>query len=136
MRHFSVIELVSREVYHRFRDDSIYLFDLQMLLTIDAVRSYFGKTIVNTWSMGGDLNYRGYRAFNENIGSERSMHHFGRAFDFTVENVKADIILKEIKAKPSLFPYITRMYKVTDNTVHIDNKGERKGGKIHIFKKG
>lgn len=137
MKYFIPQELVSRKVFEKFREDSVELFDSRILTTIDAIREYYGlPVIVNTWLWGGNLQFRGYRAFDEDIGANRSMHHFGKAIDFTVENVKADIILKEIQAKPALFPYITRMYKVTDNTVHIDNRGERKGGKIHIIKKG
>lgn len=133
MKYFTIMELVSKDIFTQYGSDAIYKLDKNMLLTIDSIRAYFGKVIINTWCWGGSNQYRGYRADNEQIGADKSMHHFGRAFDITIDKMKADIILDELQNKSSLFPFITRMYKVTENTVHIDNKGIRENGKISII---
>ena len=134
MKYFTPAELVSKKVFLKFGVDSLELFDNRILTTLDAIREYYNMpVIVNTWPWGGRLQYRGYRAIDEDIGADRSMHHFGKATDFSVNGLDAETILYNLRDNSAVFNYITRMYKVTDSTVHIDIKGTREDGKIKII---
>ena len=122
--YFSIEELVPEytlKAMFKAGADPWLLFDDRVLWTADELRKRYGTAFINDWPFGGYHHHRGYRPFDCKDGAEYSQHKFGRAFDVTFYNVKADEIRDDIRNTPSMrvFQYIRR---VEDNVgwLHYD----------------
>lgn len=119
---FKPQELVSKWLFDNINRDIIFqLFDNRLLLTIDYLRTRYGKMVINNWSTGGNLNDCGFRDSNSKTGTIFSQHRYGRAIDLhptetTVDLIRSDIINKKY---PDTFKYITCI-EMDVSWLHID----------------
>lgn len=85
------------------------LLDDRIIWTADKLRERFGKAIINNWSFGGDLQFRGFRPLGSSVGSALSQHKFGRAIDINFESATAEEVRQDLKTvgKIGAYKYIT-----------------------------
>lgn len=105
-------ELVPESYYLKFQatpEKFLNLFDSRALKSLQQLRDTFGPAVVNDWAAGGDNQYRGWRPFNAPVGATLSQHKFGRAFDVTFKQHRAEEFRRYILSNPHQFPYITRI---------------------------
>lgn len=104
---FAWHELMPSEKYKPYW---LYLMDMRLLITLDAMRMYYGVPItVNDWYWGGQYSLSGLRPMNTDVGAKFSMHKFGLAFDAKVKGVDAEKVRNDIRA--GNFPLITCIEK-------------------------
>lgn len=125
-KYFQLKELISPDVYNKFKDFAWYFFDVNTLIDLDTIREKHGMPIyINNWFNGGNLRNCGFRSnLYENSKLYCSPHLFGRAFDLHSNNNRklyADVVelhkagkLKAIKRIES--PKITKY-----GWIHIDS---------------
>ena len=95
--HFDIMELVDRHTYTMFGDSAWMFLRVEALVALDNIRNHFGvPVIVNDWSFGGGMEYRGFRPKTCDVGVDLSQHRFGNAFDIDVRGVSADNVRQEI----------------------------------------
>ncbi len=93
-KHFSIKELVSHDTHNRAEEANAlhklwYLFDTNLLLSIDRLREFLNCSVsINTWAWGGDFNESGFRDFDSNISSIYSQHRRGNAADLKFKSDK------------------------------------------------
>ena len=80
--YFRTWELVPKETYQQFDDNSIMFFPANALRMLDRLRDFLGvPIIINNWHEGGNYEYSGLRPISCKVGSEYSQHRLGQAFD-------------------------------------------------------
>lgn len=135
-KHFITEELVDPITFKELGKRALEVcFDERILIQIDLIREYFNVPVtVNNWKTGGDFKDRGFRRSESYTGSQYSQHRFGRAIDFDVKDLTADVVRKEIIKNQNsyYFKYITRMEENV-NWVHIDCMNSNYKG-IYLFK--
>ena len=118
-KHFIIQELVPKDIYEKYGEQAWQFLDERALITLDALREYYGKIVINDWNWGGKNQYRGFRPPNCTIGAKLSQHRFGRAFDCILRqngiNHGRDFILEH----PDYFPYINAI-EMDVNWLHLD----------------
>lgn len=140
--HFKIEELVPEGLIDEGIPEYILwgLFDKEALITLDNLRKHFGPAYVNTWAVGGDLHYRGYRPFDVNIGAKFSQHRFGRAFDVNFKSVEAEevqeyIIAAKKTASPTLATKFITGLEVDVDWVHFDTRYHQNPNELTLFTK-
>lgn len=111
-KHFIVQELVPKEIYDRYKEDSLIFIDNRILITLDYIRDYFNVAVlVNNWHQGGLLDERCFRLWSTSTGARLSQHKLGKAVDYDVVGLTAEEVRQEILANQdsTFFKYITRM---------------------------
>lgn len=131
MKYFKAYELVDMKTYKILGEESLMLFDRNLLEAVDIFREIFGKTIINDWKFGGEYQWSGLRTKDCNIGAEYSLHRFGKAVDLhhdRIDDIKfrlINIILD--KEKPMLLEelFLKRINAIEKNTIgwlHVDTR--------------
>jgi len=120
-KYFNPKEWLPKETYLMLEDTGKAQYadryiDDRVLITADKLRSIFGPTFGNTWSLSADItkiygihNWRGWRPFNCKIGAEFSAHKFGQAMDLVFANIESKHVREYVLEKPENFPYITEL---------------------------
>jgi len=100
--HFSIYELTPPEMGSLIQKKGPYwawsnLFDERLLITMDYLRTQWGRMVVNDWHNGGRIRYRGFRPNGCDVGADYSQHRFGRAvdmipIDMSVSAIRDDIL--------------------------------------------
>ena len=120
-KNFIIQELVDPVTHTMYGERCLTFFDPRILITLDALRVFFGRSItVNNWKWGGEREWSGLRTPHSPYYSTFSQHSFGRAIDFVVAGMTSEYVQKKILEHTELFPYLTRMEKGTDGWTHID----------------
>jgi hypothetical protein len=138
-RNFDPREFVSPVTYQLMLarlKSPLLVMDVRMLVTADAIRTYFGKPVtINDWHVGGKRQYSGYREPTCQVGELYSQHRFGRALDLLVQGMTAAVVRAEILVNPEAFPFITAMEDGV-GWVHVDCRPVVAFGpeKIFLFK--
>lgn len=147
MRHFQVVELVSRDLYGKMKENAIEVISPLALAALDNLADYFGvKVIVNNWHAGGPFQHRGARTIAEeqaiNPGHGHSRHVFGLpdrplsdAFDFDVIGRTAQQVRQRIIADKDN-PLLCTITRLEDKVlwVHMDLMPLPPGTpRIHVF---
>lgn len=97
--HFDIRELVDQDTYLTWGEKAWMFLRPEALMALDGIREYFNKvTIVNNWTFGREMQYRGFRPPSCTIGATLSQHRFGNAFDLDVEGVSGDEVRQAIIA--------------------------------------
>jgi hypothetical protein len=122
--HFIIEELVDKQTFEQFGENSWWFLDEKALATLVAMREAFGPLTVNNWHLGGSYQYSGFRHPLCSIGAQLSQHKFGRAFDVKSKNFTPEQMQSFILANPKRFPYITTMEnaKHTKTWLHFDTR--------------
>jgi len=144
--YFKIEELVSREVYSAYRNDSWALLDTETLHCLLIIRAGIDKPItVNNWLWDGTFDERGFRENTCDICKKKtkkgklytSGHVLGKAFDFHIDGVSSDLVRKWIKDNADLFPCKIRLENKLNGTpiswVHFDTKYYERNAKVHFF---
>jgi len=111
-QHFKIEELVPKDIFeaHNHEQHKLWLlFDQRVLITLDRLRSRYGKLVANDWLWGGRNQYRGWRPWALSTGAPFSQHKFGRAADSKPIEVTAEEIRQDLRSmdKAGLPPYGT-----------------------------
>jgi len=106
-RHFSIEELVPPHVFKERGERAWQLLDTRALLTLDALRNHFGRTVVNNWHTNGNRKWSGLRTKDCPQYSEYSQHTYGRAFDCIFMEAETEIVRAYVLANKNKFPEIT-----------------------------
>ena len=121
--HFYLQEFVPESIYSRFGQNSLWFIDPKVISIAGWIRDYFEKPlIINTWHMGGNRQYSGFRPPATKVGALLSQHRYGRAMDFYITSIPAQEIQLAIK-KNFLFLKqlgLTTMEAGTDTWTHLD----------------
>ena len=121
---FKPYEFVDKATYNKFGDNSLFLMDYRILITMDKIRSYFNKPItINNWKTGGNREWSGLRIPSSPYYSIYSQHSHGRAIDFIVKDIDASKVREAIKNNLHIeaFEYITAIEDFKDMSwVHVD----------------
>lgn len=136
-KYFDLKELVPRDVYEEYGEESIKFLDPLMIHALENVREILGVPLVcNNWALGGLRNYCGYRPKDVNIGAKNSMHKQGRAFDLVSRKMSAKDMRRILEERQYELVYPIRVEKWEGNGeiswLHIDN-GDTKGNQIYFF---
>jgi hypothetical protein len=135
MKYFKTQELVSKETYDLYGEDSIKLFTPEILTALDDLREFFNqKVTVNDWLQGGQFQWRGYRTPQKaaELGSPNSEHAKGNAFDCDIEGYTAEQARQKIigNQNDKLLKNIMRM-EADKSWLHIDCK--QGPNRIYLF---
>lgn len=109
-KSFELYELLPRDVYEatiHYGNNRFQWFDDRALISLQSLREWAGKTLVNNWYWGGNNQWGGLRPFDCPIGALYSQHKFGRAFDAKFADKTADEARHYIRSNKAKFPYIT-----------------------------
>lgn len=117
-KYFKSYELVPKVTFELFKQrNELYkiwwLFDPRTLLVGDRIRKRYGKMVANTWwnpaliDKYGYHEFRGWRPWDCQVGSEFSQHKFGRAEDLDPIEVALEEIWHDIRDRGEDFGFIT-----------------------------
>jgi len=129
-KHFSIEELVPKELYDNTKDkESLWeLFNKDLLKDLDTIKETFNKgTItINSWKWGGNRNWSGYRTPDSPYYRVSSLHNTGNAFDLIFSDYNPEEVRKYIAEHREKFPAIKGLeHKLKGkliNWVHLDSK--------------
>jgi len=124
VKYFKPEELVGKKTFETMGENSLSLFNPEVLIALDNLREYFNCPItVNNWHRGGIFQWRGYRTPEKakELGSPNSQHAKGNAFDCTINGYSAREVRAEIIAHQDheLLKLITRM-EANTSWLHFD----------------
>jgi len=139
-KHFKLEELVDPELFKALGERCWELLDEDALQMLDCIRERFGPVVVNNWHTNGSsftnqiYRHSGLRRMDSKIGSSRSQHKWGKAFDCKFEDYEPHQVFNYIVDHPEDFPLITRLENVkhTPTWLHFDTK-ETDGDDIYVF---
>ena len=134
-KFFRLEELVSRALFNQYRNRPQYLwglFDGRFLLTIDRLRSRFGRCVINDWRWGGEFQYSGFREPACKIGAILSQHRFGRGGDLKFSEITPVEFRAEINRNQGhpAFEFITCVELDTPTWSHVDCRTHMSENKI------
>lgn len=113
--YFEWHELVPSKEYQPYW---LYIIDPRLLITLDAMRIYYGVPItVNNWYWGGQYSLSGLRPMDTKTGAKYSMHKFGKAADIKVKGIDAETVRNDIRN--GIFMLVTCIEKDV-SWCHID----------------
>lgn len=137
--HFSIEELVCKDVHDKFGDKAWQFFDPRLIQTIDWIRTRLNKAIfVNSWDNGGKFDERGLRCIQcplvkDAIAQNRlymSPHMLGQAVDFDVQGMVAEEVRQWLVKNKASLPHPIRLEKGV-TWVHLDVQDT--GQKVYLF---
>jgi len=147
-KYFAAHELVDKQTYTAFGDESWQFFDTDTLHTLLVLREGIDKPFdINNWFWGGNYDERGLRTNLSDIvkGKNKknslylSGHVLGKAFDFKVKGMDSEDVRKWIQAHESKLPCKIRLEHIMNSTgkpitwVHFDTKWETKNPTVYLF---
>ena len=95
--HFELQEFVSKDIYTKWRDKSIWFIRPEIIKLAEFYREYFDAPVtINNWHINGSFNYRGFREPECKIGAHLSQHRFGNAFDCNIKGLTPDEVRDSI----------------------------------------
>ena len=144
--YFKVHELVGRRTYETLGEDAWQVFDTDTLHCLLIMRKGINKPFsINNWFWGGQFSQRGFRSNISQIVKDKTLankiylsgHPIGKAFDFQVTGVDAELVRNWIEAHASLFPCKIRLEwrknGVPISWVHFDTKYKESNPKVYKF---
>jgi hypothetical protein len=144
--YFAAHEVVDKQTYNKFRDESWQFFDTETLHTLLVLREGIDKPFdINNWFWGGSYDERGLRTNLSDIvkGKNRknilylSGHVLGKAFDFKVRGMDSEDVRNWIVAHSDEMPCKIRLEHHLNGKpiswVHFDTKWETKNPHVYLF---
>jgi hypothetical protein len=117
--HFCPEEFLPPEIYSIYGDGGLIAMDARILWTADALWEAIAadthntiKIIINDYKWGGNEKQRGYRTDSALLSkAPLSQHRFGRAIDFIISNMSAQLFRANVKAGKyaQALQYVTRI---------------------------
>jgi len=136
-KYFQLKELVCPHVLAKYGERAWMFLDSRLILNLDTIRERIGKPIyVNT----GNLTQRGLRCPKCQIVKDKikagelymSAHTMGKAVDFNVRDIDADVMRLWLAKNGHLLPYPIRLENDV-NWVHMDVFESFTDQKVYIF---
>lgn len=137
-KYFKLSELVCPHILEKYGERAWMFLDSRLLLNLDTIRERIGKPIyVNM----GDMRQRGFRCPKCEIVKEKldagelylSAHTMGKAVDFNVRDIEADVMRLWLAKNGHLLPYPIRIESGV-TWVHMDVFPNPTDQKIYFFK--
>ena len=97
-KNFVIEEFIDPATYERFGDKSTWFINPDIVNIFQAVRDRFGPITVNSWHVGGNRKYSGFRPVGSPYHSNYSQHSFGNAGDGILKNVTAEEVREDIRS--------------------------------------
>lgn len=129
-KYFSAKELVSEQVYKKYKEEKCWsFFSTELLLTLLIIRRDIIKCpmIINNWSIGGSYDERGLRCNLDPIVKNKisiylSAHCLGQGLDFSTKEYTATECRNLIRENAELLPFNIRLEsdKSAPTWVHFD----------------
>ena len=136
-KYFGIEELVCPHVFEKYGERAWMFLDDRLIYNLDTIRERIGKPIyVNI----GDLSQRGLRCNQCQIVKDKagelylSAHIMGKAVDFNVRDIEAEVMRLWLAKNGHLLPYPIRLESGVA-WVHMDIFPNELGQKVYIFKK-
>ena len=134
-RNFIAQEFVPRAIYTALGDYSLSLMSIKILVTADAIRDYFGRSVyINNWSWGGTAQWRGLRLPESPYYSPTSQHTLANAIDCRIAGVSAEEARKAILSHRGRFAHISAIESGVP-WLHVDCRNRIYTNGILLFKK-
>ncbi len=121
--HFVIQEFVPPQVYEKFKENSIWFINPQIIKVAEFVRTFFNKPVtINNWHNGGSYTESGFRMPDTSTGAKLSAHKRGCAIDIKMPAADYDEIRKTILANEQKFldAGVTTFEDGTDTWLHLD----------------
>ena len=148
--YFNIKELVSKEVYDRFKDSGKYYvisrFDPRLLQTVLFIRTQRDLSmIINNWAWGGNLDERGLRTNVSDIVKRKtsqghpyiSGHPLSCAVDFNIKGETAEETREWLQTIEDNLPFKIRLEHHLNGEViswvHLDVINQPKNPKVYLF---
>jgi hypothetical protein len=122
--YFNIKELVPEHIYNKYKEKAWQFFDINVLITLDALRRRFGPLIVNNWASGGEFSERGLRSLDYGGIFNRSLHKHGKAIDLHSNKYTAEEMRSYIIDNPKEFEHI-KCLEMGVNWLHFDTRNRR-----------
>lgn len=147
-QYFQFHELVDKQTYETFGDNSWQFFDTDTLHSLLILREGINLPFeVNDWYWGGRYDERGLRTNICDIVYKKTIkkrlylsgHVLGKAFDFKVKGMNSDDVRQWAVDNGDLFPCKLRFENINSATgktitwVHFDTKYIESKPKIYLF---
>ena len=136
-KYFQIAELVCPHVLEKYKEKSWMFLDSKLIINLDTIRERINRPIfVNT----GNLTQRGLRCPKCQIVKDKfeageiylSAHTMGKAVDFNVRDIEADVMRLWLAKNGHLLPYPIRLENDV-NWVHMDVFESFTDQKVYIF---
>jgi hypothetical protein len=127
--YFDIKELVSEQVYKKYKERAWSFFSIELLETLLVLRRDILQCpmIINNWFNKGSYSQRGLRCNMDPIVKEKTViylgaHCLGQGLDFHTNKYSPSECRKIIKEKQDLLPYAIRLEddKSAPTWVHFD----------------
>jgi len=136
LNNFIIQELVSENAYELLGEQSLKLLNLDLIKDIDKfvselkVNTNCESVLINNWFWNGSYSQSGFRESSSKVGSIKSQHRYGNAFDLKFVGITLDEALEYLLTNQNNYPAITRYellaYTRSDNKyggwLHLDGK--------------
>lgn len=123
-KNFEIWEFVDEKTYNIYGNRSTWFINPTVPSFLQKIRDEFNRpVIVNTWHDGGNLQYRGYRPPDCEIGARQSQHKLGNAADWHMPGIDIEE-LKDwlIRNRNFKFPELSAICLNTDDFIHTDHR--------------
>jgi len=97
-KFFAIHELVPPHVFQKRGEKAWELLDERLIITLDKLRSRYGRMTVNNYHWGKDREWSGLRTADSPYYSPFSQHSFGRAADCLFSSISAEEVRQDILA--------------------------------------
>lgn len=150
LKYFFVEEIVSPDLFNRFKHKGDYFFlsrfDIRLLKTMLVIRETLNKPItVNNWKWGGNFSQRGFRDTSTAMVQRKSSkdipwfsaHVVAMGLDFDVEGMTANEVRDWLEESQSILPYKIRLENKLNGEyiswVHLDVCDDPNNPKVYLF---
>lgn len=104
VNYFKVQEFVPRAIYQQYGENSKWFISPQLWSLANFTRKFFGKPVtINNWHVGGNLDQRGFRNPESNVGARLSQHRLKSAIDINVAGMTPKQVYEAILANSRAF---------------------------------
>lgn len=122
-KHFNIKELVPESLIKVYGEkDSWNFIKPEAIMGLNIIRLLWNKPlIINTWAYGGNIQFRGWRPMDCEIGAKHSSHKEGLAFDLVTANPSDHKALWELVRDSHSLSGATEIenIKLTPTWVHV-----------------
>lgn len=136
-KYFELKELVCPHVLRTYGQRSWQFIDTRLIYVLDSIRERIGKPI---YVNHGDLTQRGLRCFKCDLVKAKieagemymSAHILGKAADFDVQGLDAEVVRLWIAKRANWLPYPVRLESGV-SWCHLDIFETATDQKVYIF---
>lgn len=120
--YFKTQEFVSKAVYEKYGEKSIWFIDPRIKKLANFTREFFGKSVtINNWLWGGQYDQSGFREPESTTGASMSQHRYCRGIDIKVAGMTPKAVHEAIMANEKAFieAGLTTLEDIADTPFHV-----------------